>query len=569
MIMGSGEKQLAIGLEDFAEVRQSGCYYVDKTDLITDLLRSSAKVTLFTRPRRFGKTLNMSMLKCFFEIGGDPALFDGLAVSKETEICGRHMGKYPVISLTLKDAEGNDFRSSCRRIAARISVEASRFEFLRTSPKLSEEEKALYISLLRRDTDQEMISSSLWDLSRLLEKHFGQKAILLIDEYDVPLQKAFYGGYYDEMVQLIRGMFSQALKTNPSLQFAVLTGCLRISKESIFTGMNNLRVLTVSDPRFDEYFGFTDAEVREMLEYYGLSDAYGAVKDWYDGYRFGSAEMYCPWDVINYMDLLRTNPKARPQNFWANSSGNDAVREFVRKLDANSAQRELESLVEGGTVRKEIHPELTYRDMYSSIENLWSLLYMTGYLTGGPDEEDESDLPLYELFIPNAEIRGIFTGQIMELFREETKKDGESLERLCGALAAGDAAGVETAFNSYLRKVISVRDTAARSGRKENFYHGILLGILSYKADWIVTSNRETGDGYGDILVETEDGSFGIVIEVKYARDGDLDQGVRLALEQIEKRRYDERLRENGVDKVLKYGIACYKKRCRVVLKEG
>ena len=568
MTMDRSRKPLAIGAEDFAEVRETGSYYVDKTELITDLLSNPAKVTLFTRPRRFGKTLNMSMLKCFFEVGADPALFDGLEISKETDLCEQHMGKYPVISLTLKDAEGDDFLSSCRRIAARISVEASRFDFLRTSPALSEEERELYTSFLKRDMDQETTGSSLWDLSRLLEKHYGQKTILLIDEYDVPLQKAFYGGYYDEMVKLIRGMFSQALKTNPSLQFAVLTGCLRISKESIFTGMNNLRVLTVSDEEFSNCFGFTDAEVCAMLEYYGLSGCYGTVKNWYDGYRFGSAEVYCPWDVVNYVSRLRTNPKARPQNFWANSSGNDAVREFVRRLDTGSTRRELESLMEGRTVRKEIHPELTYRDMYSSIENLWSLLYMTGYLTGGPDEEDESDMPLYRLSVPNTEIQGIFMEQIMELFREETKKDEELLGRLCGALAAGDPAGVEDAFNVYLRKVISVRDTMARKGRKENFYHGILLGILSYRADWAVTSNRETGDGYGDILVEAEDGSLGIVIEVKYARDEDLDEGVELALKQIEKQRYDEKLRDDGIEKILKYGIACYRKQCKVAIGE-
>ncbi len=569
MAIDRGKKPLAIGTEDFAEVIQTGSYYVDKTGLITGLLSNPAKVTLFTRPRRFGKTLNMSMLKCFFEVGADPAIFEGLAISKEMDLCERYMGKYPVISLTLKDADGDNFSSSCRRIATRISVEAMRFDFLRTSPALSEEERELYVSLLKRDMDQETIGSSLWDLCRLLEKHYGQKAVLLIDEYDVPLQKAFYAGYYDEMVNLIRGMFSQALKTNPSLQFAVLTGCLRISKESIFTGMNNLKVFTVSDSAFAECFGFTDIEVHDMLDYYGLADSYGSAKEWYDGYRFGRAEMYCPWDVVNYCYDVQMNKKTTPKNYWANSSGNDAVREFVRRLDASSARRELESLVEGGMLRKEIYPELTYRDMYGTIENLWSLLYMTGYLTGGPDEMDESDMPLYELSIPNAEIRAIFTGQIMELFREETKKDGESLDRLCGALAVGDAVGVQEAFNVYLRRTISVRDTMAKKGRKENFYHGILLGILSYKSDWIVTSNRETGDGYGDILVETDDRSLGIAIEVKYARgarDEDLDEGVKLALKQIETHHYDEKLREDGVKKVLKYGIACYKKWCRVAV---
>ncbi len=578
MLPNSDKKPLAVGTEDFAEMRRSGCYYVDKTRLIVNLLLSPAKATLFTRPRRFGKTLNMSMLKSFFEIGGDPALFDGLAVSRETGLCEKYMGKFPVISISLKDVAGGPgqpgFLLARNLLCDIIGETVSQFRFLLDSDRLNADEKEKYRNLTRVDggsggqysmTDA-VLSGSLRTLSVLLEKHYGKKVVLLIDEYDVPLQKAFYGGYYDEMVRLIRGMFSQALKTNPSLQFAVLTGCLRISKESIFTGMNNLRVMTVAHEEFSGCFGFTDREVRELLEYYELADCYGTVREWYDGYRFGSAEVYCPWDVVNYVSRLLMNPKARPENFWANSSGNDAVREFVQRLDTGSTRKELQLLVEGGTVRREIRLELTYRDMYSSVENLWSLLYMTGYLTGGPAGDDGIGISLYDLFVPNTEIRGIFMSQIMELFREETKKDGESLERLCRALADGDAAGVEKSFDFYLRRVISVRDTSARNDRKENFYHGILLGVLSYKASWIVSSNRETGDGYGDILVEAEDGSIGIVIEVKYAQDGNLDRGVELALQQIETRRYDEKLRDDGIEKLLKYGIACYKKRCRVAL---
>ena len=558
------EKMPAVGLEFFEELRRRNGYYVDKTGVIAELLRGMAKVTLFTRPRRFGKTLNMTMLKYFFEPGADPALFDGLAISREKEICERYMGKYPVVFVTLKDMEGNDFRGACSMAASSIRWETARFDFLRTSPALTEEEKEQYAKLCRWDMDRDTLAGSLKTLCQMLQKHYGQKVILLVDEYDVPLQKAFYKGYYDEMVQMIRSMFSQAIKTNDSLEMAVLTGCLRISRESIFTGMNNLRVLTVSDSRCDEYFGFTDREVQEMLAYYGLSGAYGAMKEWYDGYQFGDAEVYCPWDVINYVDLLLTDPKARPQNYWANSSGNDAVTEFVKRLDAGAATRELEQLAAGEAVMKEIRQELTYREMYDSIENLWSLLYMTGYLTKRGEAEGEK-LPL---MIPNMEIRGIFKRQIMDLFKEKVAQDGAMVREFCDALKCGDAGMAEDLFQQYLKKTVSIRDTFARRDLKENFYHGILLGILSFKGNWYVTSNEETGDGYGDVLIETEDDDLGIVIEVKYARDGDLDKGAELALRQIEERRYDEKLRDDGVEKVLKYGIACYKKRCRVTLGE-
>ncbi len=559
------KKLLPIGTEFFDKLRKNNCYYADKTRLIAELLNSHADVTLFTRPRRFGKTLAMTTIKSFFEIGTDPSLFEGLAISRERELCERHMGKYPVIFVTLKDIEGNDFRTACRMAANKISQEASRFDFLRTSPALTEKQKEQYEKLCSWDMDTDVLAGSLGNLCYFLEKHYGQKVILLIDEYDVPLQKAFYAGYYDEMVQLIRSMFAQALKTNDSLERAVLTGCLRISKESIFTGMNNLQVFTVADSAFSDCFGFTDAEVRDLMDYYDLTGSYESAKEWYDGYRFGEKEIYCPWDMVNYIYDLLFNPLDTPRNFWANSSSNDAVREFVRRMDAGSARRELQVLADGGTVKKRIHQELTYREMYTTVENLWSLLYMTGYLTSA-GKPDEDGIPLT---IPNREIRAIFADQIMELFREETRNDGESLKQLCGAFAAGDAAGVEKAFGGYLRRAISIRDTSVRKVRKENFYHGILMGLLAYKADWIVTSNRESGDGYSDILVEAEDGSLGIVIEVKYAEDGDLESAAQAALAQIETRRYDETFMDDGIEKVLKFGIACYKKRCRVELADG
>ena len=563
--MSLKKKPLPIGTDFFDKLRKNNCYYVDKTRLITELLNSNADVTLFTRPRRFGKTLAMTTLKCFFEIGADPSLFEGLAISREKELCEQHMGKYPVVFVSLKSVDAANFTRAREQMGSVIAEAADCLSFLERSESLEEKDKEKFRALRDYSMSEQAMTDSLRMLCRLLEKHYGRKTVLLIDEYDVPLQKAFYAGYYDEMVQLIHSMFAQALKTNDSLERAVLTGCLRISKESIFTGMNNLRVLTIADPRFSSYFGFTDCEVRQFLEYYGMSDAWDVVRDWYDGYRFGDQEIYCPWDVINYMDLLQADPQATPQNFWANSSSNDAVREFVRRMDAGSARRELQVLADGGMVKKRIHQELTYREMYTTVENLWSLLYMTGYLTSA-GKPDEDGIPLT---IPNREIRAIFADQIMELFREETRNDGESLKQLCGAFATGDAAGVEKAFGGYLRRAISIRDTSVRKARKENFYHGILMGLLAYKADWIVTSNRESGDGYSDILVEAEDGSLGIVIEVKYAEDGDLESAARAALAQIETRRYDETFTDDGIEHVLKYGIACYKKRCRVELADG
>ena len=559
------KKLLPIGTEFFDELREKECYYVDKTGLIAELLRSQAKVTLFTRPRRFGKTLAMTTLKCFFEIGADPSLFEGLAISRERELCEQHLGKYPVVFVSLKSVDAANFTRAREQMGSVIARAAERLDFLAISEKLTDEDKDSFRALRHYSMTEQAMTDGLWTLCRLLEKHYGRKTVLLIDEYDVPLQKAFYAGYYDEMVGLIRNMFAQALKTNNSLERAVLTGCLRISKESIFTGMNNLQVFTVADSAFSDCFGFTDAEVRNLMDYYGLTEAYESAKEWYDGYRFGEEEIYCPWDMVNYIYDLLFNPSDTPRNFWANSSSNDAVREFVRQMDAGSARRELQVLADGGTVKKRIHQELTYREMYTTVENLWSLLYMTGYLTSA-GKADEDGIPLT---IPNREIRAIFTDQIMELFREETRNDGESLKQLCGAFAAGDAAGVEKSFGGYLRRAISIRDTSVRKARKENFYHGILMGLLAYKADWIVTSNREAGDGYSDILVEAEDGSLGIVIEVKYAEDGDLESAAQAALAQIETRRYDEAFEDEGIENVLKYGIACYKKRCRAMLGDG
>ena len=556
------KKKLPIGLENFEELQKEEFYYVDKTNLIRDLLMQWSKVNLFTRPRRFGKSLNMSMLKYFFEPGGDKEIFKKLAISGETEICEKYMGKFPVVSISLKGINGESYEKACAMAVQVIQSEARRFQYLLESERLTAYEKKVFASLLQADMGEDLLCSSLKIMSELLEKHHGCKVILLIDEYDVPLAKAFERGYYDQMVIFIRNMFEYALKTNDSLKFAVLTGCMRISKESIFTGLNNIKVLSVADVQFDEYFGFTDQEVKDMLDYYGFSDRYDEVKEWYDGYQFGNVGVYCPWDVINYCDTLKADPDAQPRNYWLNTSSNEAVRRFIRESDHAATRREIEKLVAGEAITKEIHQELTYKDMYDSIDNLWSVLFTTGYLTqrGKPDGDN------FRLVIPNVEIRKIFTSQIMELFKESVPKNGEALRNFCQALRNGDAKSVENLLGEYLRKTISIRDTFVKRQMKENFYHGILIGILGFADTWSVSSNKESGDGYSDILVETDDGETGIILELKYAEDGKLDESCLEALRQINLRRYEEELLDEGVEHILKYGIAFYKKRCRVML---
>lgn len=556
------KKKLPIGIENFEELQKEEFYYVDKTNLIRDLLMQWSKVNLFTRPRRFGKSLNMSMLKYFFEPGGDKEIFKKLAISGETEICEKYMGKFPVVSISLKGINGESYEKACAMAVQVIQSEARRFQYLLESERLTAYEKKVFASLLQADMGEDLLCSSLKIMSELLEKHHGCKVILLIDEYDVPLAKAFERGYYDQMVIFIRNMFEYALKTNDSLKFAVLTGCMRISKESIFTGLNNIKVLSVADVQFDEYFGFTDQEVKDMLDYYGFSDRYDEVKEWYDGYQFGNVGVYCPWDVINYCDTLKADPDAQPRNYWLNTSSNEAVRRFIRESDHAATRREIENLVAGEAITKEIHQELTYKDMYDSIDNLWSVLFTTGYLTqrGKPDGDN------FRLVIPNVEIRKIFTSQIMELFKESVPKNGEALRNFCQVLRNGDAKSVERLLGEYLRKTISIRDTFVKRQMKENFYHGILIGILGFADTWSVSSNKEFGDGYSDILVETDDGETGIILELKYAEDGKLDESCREALRQINLRRYEEELLDEGVEHILKYGIAFYKKRCRVML---
>ena len=561
-------KKIPVGIENFQDMRKFNFYYIDKTNLIEQLLDNWSKVTLFTRPRRFGKTLNMSMLRSFFELGTDKSLFDGLYISKNKELCEEHMGKYPVIFFSLKSVEGLKFENARYRIIEMIGREAQRYEFLAESDKLSDNEKAQYKALIALDNgkytmDDDILISGIQMLSHLLYKHYGQKTVILIDEYDVPLDKAFENGYYKEMVSLIRGIFGMALKTNDSLQFAVLTGCLRISKESIFTGLNNFEVLSILNTQYDEAFGFTDGEVKQILEDYDLSDHYPDVKEWYDGYHFGNTDIYCPWDVIRYCKNLCADPAALPEDFWSNSSGNAMVRRFIDKADIRT-KNEIERLIAGEDIEKDISQELTYDEIDKSIENLWSVLFTTGYLT----HKGCTESGRYRLTIPNKEVRNLFIRKIREWFSDVTRNDGKTLEEFCNAFVDKDPRKIEQIFGDYLWNTISIRDTATAKAKKENFYHGILLGLLGYKASWLIKSNAESGTGYSDILVEVPDNRTGIVIELKYAEDGDMDSACSRALEQIEEKEYVDKLRQDGMRNFIRYGIACFKKDCKVVIGE-
>ena len=561
----AGLKKLPIGIENFEEMRREDFYYVDKSHVIEQLLTQWGKVNLFTRPRRFGKSLNMSMLQSFFEIGKDKTLFDGLRISDNQELCEKYQGKFPVVSVSLKGINGATYEEARRFLIKIINEEARRLSVLSDSTELDETDHELLTQLKKKEMTNDSLVYSIRELTELLEKHYGSKVIVLIDEYDVPLAKANENGYYDEMVLLIRNLFENALKTNSSLKFAVLTGCLRIAKESIFTGLNNFKVYSITDKSFDETFGFTDAEVKELLRYYGQEKYYETVKEWYDGYRFGNVDVYCPWDVINFCSDHLADPGLEPKNYWANTSGNSVISHFIDSVGKPQklTRMELEQLVNGGIVQKEINSELTYKELYSSIDNLWSTLFMTGYLT----QRGESSGNRYNLVIPNREIRNIITNHILKMFKENVKDDGKTVSDLCDALLNQNPEKVELIFTEYMKKTISIRDTFARKPTKENFYHGLLLGILGFKENWSVMSNRESGDGFGDILIRIEDEDVGIVIEVKYADDGNLQGECEKALQQIIDIRYTEALEQEGIHTIIKYGIACYRKKCKVLMR--
>ena len=563
-------KKLPIGIDGFEKIRTNDFYYADKTLFIKELLQNWGEVNLFTRPRRFGKSLNMSMLKCFFEVGTDPAMFEGLKIMQEKELCEKYMGKFPVISISLKGVDGRSFESASAALRTIIGNEAARFRFLNSSARLTNDEKEAYAQLTEVGASQggiytmteKVATASLKTLSQLLSRHFGQKVILLIDEYDVPLDKAFQAGYYDEMVSLIRNMLGNVLKTNDSLYFAVLTGCLRISKESIFTGLNNLKVHTISDVRYDEFFGFISTDVDEILNFYGLSSYKGVLRDWYDGYRFGNVDVYCPWDVINYCDELLADPIAPPKNYWANTSGNDLILRLLKKAD-QTTKEEVEELINGGKITQKIKQELTYRDVDDSVENVWSVLYATGYLTGKHVEQADADI--FSLWIPNGEIHKLFSDLVQDWFKEMIRSDASRINRFCAAFPAEDAETIQDMLHDYLWDSISVRDTAVRTNMKENFYHGMVLGLLRSQGNWLVKSNAETGEGYSDISIQTPE-RVGIVIELKYADNGNLEAACAEALKQIEDRKYAEGLKRRGAKKVIKYGMSFCEKECMVMM---
>ena len=563
-------KKLPIGIDGFEKIRTNDFYYADKTMFISELLHNWGEVNLFTRPRRFGKTLNMSMLKCFFEIGGKKELFEGLKIAQEKELCEKYMGKFPVISISLKSVDGLNYETATAALRSVIGDEAARFGFLEESRNLSMDEKASYLRLVNVDLSSEAdytmsdaaLTGSLKTLSRLLAKHYGRNTILLIDEYDVPLDKAFQSGYYDQMVSLIRNMLGNVLKTNDSLYFAVLTGCLRISKESIFTGLNNLKIHTVSDARYDEYFGFTDEDVDELLGFYELTAYKDVIREWYDGYLFGKINVYCPWDVINYCDELLADPTVPPKNYWANTSGNSLILRLLQKAD-QTTKDQIEELINGGTIVKSIRQELTYREIDDSADNIWSVLYATGYLTGKHVENEDADI--FALRIPNGEIAKLFTVLVQDWFRETTLADSTRINRFCQAFTSGDTAMIEDMLHDYLWDSISIRDSAVRKGMKENFYHGMLLGLLQSQGTWSIQSNAETGEGYSDISIRTPE-RVGIIIEIKYAHNGNLENACAEALSQIEEKKYAVGLQRRGMKKVLKYGIAFCEKECMVVM---
>lgn len=562
MVLAMNNMKLPVGIDQFDKLIKSGFYYVDKTRLIEQLLQNWGEVNLFTRPRRFGKTLNMSMLKSFFEIGTDKTLFDQLYIVANKELCEEYMGQYPVIFLSLKGVEGLNFEEAKSMLKITIRTEAQRHYELKKSEKVSEENRKLFNDIL--SGEDERIEDSLRMLSQILFEHYGKKSIILIDEYDVPLDKAFQHGYYKEMVSLLRGLFGQALKTNEFLQFAVLTGCLRVSKESIFTGLNNFKVLSIADVRFDEQFGFTDEEVRKLLKDYDLEDYFSEAKEWYDGYHFGNADIYCPWDVINYVEHLRYDPEAEPEAFWINSSGNDLVKRFVAKAD-QTTKDEIEQLIAGDVIEKKIRQDLTYDEIDQSIDNLWSVLFTTGYLT----QTGRAERGIYKLMIPNKEVREVFIDQIQQWFDQTVVNDEDRMSSFYQFFAQGKAKDVQDQLTSILAETISILDTKARNEEKENFYHGMMLGLLRNHRNWIVKSNVESGEGFVDILIKPEDPDEGILIELKYSKTFDgLEKACERAMEQVKNRRYDEALREEGRCHILAYGIAFCKKRCKVVVQK-
>ena len=561
--------RLPVGIEDFQEIRKNGFYYIDKTGLIEQLLDSWGKVNLFTRPRRFGKSLNMSMLRYFFEIGTDKTLFDGLHILQRKDLCDEYMGRFPVVFLTLKDVDGLTFEKATNKLIKIVALEAERFIFLKNSDKLTDNEKQRYCALVKMQDgkyamDEDTLESALQTLSELLYRHYGQKVVILVDEYDVPLDKAYQNGYYKEMVSMIRSLFGEALKTNEFLQFAVLTGCLRVSRESIFTGLNNFKIFSITDARFDEQFGFTEDEVGKMLKDYHLEEHMAEMKEWYDGYHFGDADIYCPWDVINRVDDLCDTPEAKPKCYWINSSGNALVKRFV-SIANRTTQDEIEHLIAGEPIEKSVRLDLTYDEIDKSIDNIWSVLFTTGYLT----QADMTEQGAYKLVIPNKEVRTVYISQIQEWFKQKIADNTEQMAHFWKAIEDGNAEIIEQYLNQTLSNTISVFDTKASEMEKENSYHTFLAGMLTGNTDWVVKSNVEAGEGFADIIIKPQNPNDGIIFELMYSKEASgLDKARERAIKQIRDRRYLEYLKNDGRHNMIFYGIAFYKKRCKVVVEK-
>ena len=561
--------KLPVGIEDFQEIRRNGFYYIDKTGLIEQLLDSWGKVNLFTRPCRFGKSLNMSMLRYFFEIGTDKTLFDGLHILQRKDLCDEYMGRFPVVFLTLKDVDGLTFEKATNKLIKIVALEAERFIFLKNSDKLTDNEKQRYCALVKMQDgkyamDEDTLESALQTLSELLYRHYGQKVVILVDEYDVPLDKAYQNGYYKEMVSMIRSLFGEALKTNEFLQFAVLTGCLRVSRESIFTGLNNFKIFSITDARFDEQFGFTEDEVGKMLKDYHLEEHMAEMKEWYDGYHFGDADIYCPWDVINRVDDLCDTPEAKPKCYWINSSGNALVKRFV-SIANRTTQDEIEHLIAGEPIEKSVRLDLTYDEIDKSIDNIWSVLFTTGYLT----HADMTEQGAYKLVIPNKEVRAVYISQIQEWFKQKIADNTEQMAYFWKAIEDGNAEIIEQYLNQTLSNTISVFDTKASEMEKENSYHTFLAGMLTGNTDWVVKSNVEAGEGFADIIIKPQNPNDGIIFELKYSKEASgLDKACERAIKQIRDRRYSEYLKNDGCHNMIFYGIAFYKKRCKVVVEK-
>lgn len=555
-------KPLPIGVDDFEKLRASGYYYVDKTLFIKELLDKKGEVNLFTRPRRFGKTLNMSMMKCFFEKAeADNAnLFSGLNIMEAGEQYLKHMGAYPVIALSLKSTRQADFHTSYEKIADAIAGELRRHKMLLSSDRLDEAQKERYLQMMDGRAKSSDYTAALKFLSEVLNQHYGRKAVILIDEYDVPLEQAYFTGYYDEMSFFIRSFFEEGLKSNPFMEFAVITGCLRITKESIFTGLNNLKINSILSANYDEYFGFLQQEVDEMAEFYGIEDEedMAVFKEWYNGYAFGTKEVYNPWSVINHMEALYVDRiHAWPSPYWANTSSNRIIRNLVERADV-STKEELECLIAGGTIEKTVHEDITYDDIETSEENLWNFLFFTGYLTmcgrrfiGGTQR--------MTMAIPNAEVLYIYKTKILEWFRERLL--GKDMKGFYHSILSADVTGFQEKLTQILRESISFYDN------KEAFYHGFLLGLLERVDDFAVSSNQESGDGRYDIMLKSPDVRNPVLIfELKAADSyGSMETAADSAMKQIKERRYGEGLNRDGYSSLLCYGIAFYKKNCWIV----